>query len=215
MGREFVEIFDEWVHTYDESVNGMDPEYKAVFENYEDILAAVAKKAVGPAVEFGVGTGNLTAALLQEGHEVTGIEPNSAMRAVAAGKFPDQLFVDGDFLDFDVPIEPKSFVSSYAFHHLTDEEKEQAIRLYADMLPAGGKVVFADTIFETQEAKLGRIVFEEAEGRFNLVEDLKREHYTTIPVMKEIFEKNGFDATFTRLNEYVFLMDATKQRKED
>lgn len=211
MGREFVEIFDEWVHTYDDSVSGHDPEYKAVFENYQEILSAVAKKAKGPVVEFGVGTGNLTSALLQEGHTVTGIEPNSAMRNVAAQKFPELDIMDGDFLAFDLPQKPNSFVSSYAFHHLTDEEKAQAIQQYAKLLPSGGKVVFADTVFESVEAKMGRIVYEEAEGHANLVEDLKREHYTTVPVLEKIFQEHGFDVLFTRLNDYVFLIDATKR----
>lgn len=211
MGREFVEIFDEWVHTYDDSVNGNDTEYKAVFENYQEILAAVSKKATGPVVEFGIGTGNLTAALLKEGLTVTGIEPNSAMRDVAAKKFPALEILDGDFLAFDLPVQPESFVSSYAFHHLTDEEKAQAIGLYASILPPSGKVVFADTVFESEEARLGRIVYEEGEGNANLVEDLKREHYTTVPVLEMIFQDNGFDVTFTRLNDYVFLMDATKR----
>lgn len=211
MGREFVEIFDEWVHTYDASVGGEDPEYAAVFENYKDILEAVAKKAVSPVAEFGTGTGNLTAALLEKGIEVTGIEPNAAMRKAAAGKFPELVLLDGDFLDFNLPQQPKSFVSSYAFHHLTDREKEQAIKLYASLLPSGGKVVFADTVFESEEAKQGRIVYEEGEGHKNLVEDLKREHYTTVPVLVGLFQQNGFDVNFTRLNDYVFLMDATKR----
>lgn len=211
MGREFVEIFDEWVHTYDASVGGEDPEYAAVFENYKDILEAVAKKAVSPVAEFGTGTGNLTAALLEKGFEVTGIEPNAAMRKAAADKFPELVLLDGDFLDFDLPQQPKSFVSSYAFHHLTDREKEQAIKLYASLLPSGGKVVFADTVFESEEAKQGRIVYEEGEGHKNLVEDLKREHYTTVPVLEGLFQQNGFDVNFKRLNNYVFLMDATKR----
>ncbi|MBT2583063.1 class I SAM-dependent methyltransferase [Planococcus sp. ISL-109] len=211
MGREFVGIFDEWVHTYDESVSGKDPEYEAVFKNYQEILLAVAKKATGPVVEFGVGTGNLTAALLQEGLAVTGIEPNNSMRNVAGQKFPELHIMDGDFLAFELPVKPHSFVSSYAFHHLTDEEKAQAIQQYASILPPSGKVVFADTVFESDEAKLGRIVFEEAEGHANLVEDLKREHYTTVPVFEMIFQEHGFDVTFTRLNEYVFLIDATKR----
>ncbi|MEZ0481927.1 class I SAM-dependent methyltransferase [Planococcus sp. SSTMD024] len=211
MGREFVEIFDEWVHTYDDSVGGEDPEYAAVFENYEDILQAVAKKAVSPVAEFGTGTGNLTAVLLKKGFEVAGIEPNAAMRKAAGDKFPDLELWDGDFLDFSLPQQPKSFVSSYAFHHLTDEEKAQAIKLYASILPSGGKIVFADTVFESEEAKLGRIVYEEGEGHANLVEDLKREHYTTVPVLEAIFRENGFDVAFTRLNDYVFLMDATKR----
>ena len=32
MGREFVNIFDEWADSYDASVTGNDPEYKDVFE---------------------------------------------------------------------------------------------------------------------------------------------------------------------------------------
>lgn len=211
MGREFVEIFDNWVHTYDESVSGLDPEYAAVFENYEVILAEVAKKAEGPVVEFGTGTGNLTAALLERGHHVVGVEPNAAMRNVAKEKFPELLLLDGDFLDFNLPDSPKSFVSSYAFHHLTDEEKAEAIQRYASILPRGGKVVFADTVFESEEAKQGRIVYEEGEGHLNLVEDLKREYYTTVPVLEAIFQENGFDITFTPLNDYVILMDATKR----
>ncbi len=211
MGREFVEIFDEWVHTYDASVGGEDPEYAAVFENYKDILEAVAKKAVSPVAEFGTGTGNLTAALLEKGFDVTGIEPNAAMRNATAEKFPDLVLLDGDFLDFQLLQQPKSFVSSYAFHHLTDIEKEQAIKLYASLLPSGGKIVFADTVFESDEAKQGRIVYEEGEGHANLVEDLKREHYTTVPVLESLFQQNGFDVSFTRLNDYVFLMDATKR----
>ncbi|WP_422124070.1 class I SAM-dependent methyltransferase [Planococcus sp. X10-3] len=211
MGREFVEIFDEWVHTYDDSVSGHDPEYASVFKGYQEILAAVSNRAAGPVVEFGTGTGNLTAALLERGYDVVGIEPNAAMRKVAKEKFPEIVLLDGDFLNFDLPAAPKSFVSSYAFHHLTDEEKTEAIQLYASILPRGGKIVFADTVFESEEAKLGRIVYEEGEEHPNLVEDLKREYYTTVPVLKAIFEKNGFDIEFTPMNDYVILMDATKR----
>lgn len=211
MGREFVEIFDEWVHTYDASVSGHDPEYTAVFENYHEILEAVAKRVEGPAIEFGTGTANLAAQILKQGHEIVGIEPNAAMRRAAREKFPGLLLQDGDFLNFDLPFEPRSFVSSYAFHHLTDEEKNEAIQKYASILPAGGKVVFADTVFISEDAKIGRIVYEEGEEHLNLVADLKREYYTTVPVMKTIFESNGFDIEFSQMNEYVILMDATKR----
>ncbi|MFD1032969.1 class I SAM-dependent methyltransferase [Metaplanococcus flavidus] len=211
MGREFVEIFDEWVHTYDDSVSGHDPEYAAVFKGYQEILSAVSNKAIGPVIEFGTGTGNLTAGLLKRGYDVVGIEPNAAMRNVAKEKFPELVLLDGDFLNFELPAAPKSFVSSYAFHHLTDEEKAEAIQCYAAILPSGGKVVFADTVFESEEARLGRIICEEDKGHSNLAEDLKREYYTTVPILKGIFEENGFDIEFTPMNEYVILMDATKR----
>lgn len=211
MGREFVEIFDEWVHTYDDSVNGKDKEYEDVFVNYNEILQAVADRAVSPVIEFGVGTGNLTQKMVDFGLRVAGIEPNQAMRAATAEKFPELQIMDGDFLEFEQPASVKSFTSTYAFHHLTDAEKAQAFKLYADKLPAGGKVIFADTVFESERAKQQMIEFEESRGYANLVEDLNREYYTTLPVMKELIEAAGFRVEFTQLNKYVWLIDATKR----
>jgi putative AdoMet-dependent methyltransferase len=214
MGLEFVEIFDEWVHTYDDSVSGKDKEYEDVFLKYDKILQTVADAAIGPVVEFGVGTGNLTEKLRGRGLEVIGIEPNKAMREVTAEKMPDTTILDGDFLNFTIDIEPKTFVSTYAFHHLTDLEKAEAFKLYAEKLPAGGKVVFADTVFKSLEAKQEMIDYEQTRGHVNLVEDLNREYYTTLPVMNNMIEAAGFTAEFTQLNNYVWLIDATKKSED-
>lgn len=211
MGREFVEIFDQWVHTYDQSVEGKDKEYEDVFKHYDGILRATADLAISPVVEFGVGTGNLTQKLLERGMHVTGIEPNAAMREATSQKLPELVLHDGDFLDFPLTGEVRTFTSSYAFHHLTDAEKAQAFKLYAEKLPAGGKVVFADTVFESSEIKQQTIEFEEARAYANLVEDLQREYYTTLPVLRELIEDAGFTVEFTQLNKYVWLIDATKK----
>ncbi|TWT06900.1 methyltransferase domain-containing protein [Planococcus sp. CPCC 101016] len=211
MGREFVEIFDEWVHTYDDSVSGKDEEYKDVFVKYNEILQAVADAAIGPVIEFGVGTGNLTEKLLSHGLEVVGVEPNEAMRKVTAEKIAGLTLVDGDFLEFETDLAPQSFVSSYAFHHLTDAEKARAFQIYAEQLPSGGKVVFADTLFESQAAKNEIIAFEQTRGHANLVEDLNREYYTTVPVMEKLITDAGFTVELLKMNNYVFLIEATKK----
>ena len=211
MGREFVDIFDDWVHTYDDSVNGKDKEYADVFFNYNEILQAVAAKAISPVIEFGIGTGNLTEKLLERGLEVAGVEPNKAMREVTAEKLKDLTIIDGDFLEYETAVKPNSFVSSYAFHHLTDAEKAKAFAIYAEALPAGGKVVFADTLFKSPEAKQEIVGFEKSRGHDNLVEDLNREYYTTLPVLKELIENAGFTVEFTQLNNYVWLIDSTKK----
>lgn len=211
MGREFVEIFDEWVHSYDDSVNGKDKEYADVFDKYEEILEAVADLAINPVVEFGVGTGNLTQKMVDRGLQVIGIEPNKAMREVTAEKMKNLTLIDGDFLEFEDRVEAKTFVSSYAFHHLTDEEKAQAFQLYAEKLPTGGKVVFADTVFESADAKQQKVEFEASRGYVNLVEDLNREYYTTLPILRDMIEAAGFTVEFTQLNGYVWLINATKR----
>ncbi len=212
MGREFIDIFDEWIHSYDASVAGEDPEYRDVFESYDDILNTVASKVVGTILEFGTGTGNLTGKLLDAGHQVIGIEPNTAMRRITAERFPSIEVIDGDLVDFETgSMSIDSIASSYVFHHLTDEEKGIALKKYAQLLPTNGKIVFADTAFIMEEAKHAQIDKERARNFHNVADDLEREYYTTLPVLKKLFNEAGFDVRFEQLNDFVWLMDATKQ----
>ncbi|WP_391117074.1 class I SAM-dependent DNA methyltransferase [Psychrobacillus sp. L3] len=212
MGREFVEIFDEWAYSYDASVSGEDPEYRDVFEGYETILSEVAKRVSGTVIEFGTGTGNLTAKLIEAGISVIGIEPNTKMRQVTADRFPAINIIDGDLLQFNVVTENiDAIVSSYVFHHLTDEEKGEALKTYAKLLPANGKVVFADTVFITDGAKNEQIIKERNRGFHNVADDLEREYYTTIPTLTKLFDDAGFQVSFLKMNDFVWLMDATKK----
>jgi len=211
MGREFVNIFDEWIDSYDASVSGQDPEYRDVFERYEEILNAVAEKSFGTVVEFGTGTGNLTAKLIQANYNVIGIEPNDAMRKVTAERFTQIPVIDGDLIDFNIDNKPDTFVSTYVFHHLTDVEKGKALRKYASLLSKGGKVVFADTVFITEQAKQDQIEKERARGYHNVAEDLEREYYTTIPMLEEAFTNAEFTVQFERMNDYVWLIEAIKK----
>ncbi|NRD75925.1 class I SAM-dependent methyltransferase [Bacillus sp. BRMEA1] len=212
MGREFLEIFEEWADSYDDTVVGRDIEYKEVFSNYEQILTAVAQHSFGHVLEFGVGTGNLTNKLLEHNLKVTGIEPSPSMRRIAGEKLGNQLkLLDGDFLVFPVIDQVDTIVSTYAFHHLTDEEKAEAIGFYGKLLSVGGKIVFADTMFESEEDYKQQIVKAKKEGFLNLAQDLETEYYTTIPLLEDILKQNGFSFSFQKYNEFVWLMEGVKQ----
>lgn len=211
MGREFVDIFDDWAESYEASVAGEDPEYRDVFEGYDNILNAVTTRVSGTIVEFGTGTGNLTAKLIEAGYPVIGIEPNTKMRHATAVRFPSIKVVDGDLLQFEVGTESiDAFVSTYVFHHLTDEEKREALQKYAALLPTNGKVVFADTVFISADAKQAQIVKERARGFHHVADDLEREYYTTIPILTKLFNEAGFQVKFTQMNDFVWLMDGIK-----
>lgn len=211
MGREFVDIFDDWADSYEASVAGEEPEYRDVFEGYDNILNAVTTRVSGTVVEFGTGTGNLTAKLIEAGISVIGIEPNTKMRQATAERFPSIKVMDGDLLEFEAETESiDAFVSTYVFHHLTDEEKREALQKYAELLPTNGKVVFADTAFISQEAKQAQIVKERARGFHHVADDLEREYYTTIPILTKLFNEAGFQVQFTQMNDFVWLMDGKK-----
>ncbi|MDY0406914.1 class I SAM-dependent methyltransferase [Virgibacillus sp. 179-BFC.A HS] len=211
MGREFNDLFDEWSQSYDDTVAGSDPQYADVFLHYNSILDQVAERATGNVIEFGVGTGNLTEKLLSRGLRVFGIEPSEGMRKIANEKMPGLHVQDGDFLTLPaLPDEIDSIVSTYAFHHLTDKEKGEAIRLYSDLLHKDGRIIFGDTIFATDKAKMEMIAQAKRKKYGRLAADLLREYYTTIPIMQNIFNRNGFEVSFTKCNPFVWIMDARK-----
>ncbi|MBA4537886.1 class I SAM-dependent methyltransferase [Bacillus aquiflavi] len=208
MDLEFNQLFDEWASCYDETVLGKDREYEEVFAQYEQILTTVANKASGCVLEFGVGTGNLTKKLLTNGKTVYGVEPSKGMREIAQQKLPTAKIIQGDFLNFEIPETPiDTIVSTYAFHHLKDNEKGQALNKYRKILKNSGKIVFADTVFLNEAAKEQKIREAESNGFDRLVQDLKTEYYTTISTMRRLFEENKFSVSFVQMNPFVWLIE--------
>src|SRR5699024_75189 len=212
MSTKFTAFFDEWAETYDNSINGENLQYREVFKNYHYILNTVSKSSFGNILEFGVGTGNLSGKLLDMGYNVTGVEPSKVMAEKALQKYPSLDLHEGDFLNFpDITHPIHTIVSTYAFHHITDREKEKAITKYAKLLSPHGKIIFADTIFETEEHKTNMIEKAVEQNYLNLATDLQSEYYTTIPVLNLIFNKAGFHVVFEKMNDFVWLMLAVKK----
>ncbi|WP_141433694.1 class I SAM-dependent methyltransferase [Bacillus sp. 03113] len=211
MGTEFVELFEKWAENYDKSVMGNDLEYQKVFYNYDEILKEVADRAFGHVLEFGTGTGNLTLKLLEKGLKVTGIEPSDAMKKIGEKKIGANANIfKGDFLHYPADLALDSIVSTYAFHHLTDQEKGEAILSYSNILAPGGKIIFADTMYKSLEDFKQAISDAVQSGFHNLAEDLQREYYPTIPVLKKMMEENSFTVTFSKCNDFVWIMEGVK-----
>jgi putative AdoMet-dependent methyltransferase len=213
MGREFLHIFDGWADTYDSSVTGDNVQYAKVFENYDGILKAVVEQSnPGTILEFGVGTGNLTKKLLASGNHVIGVEPSDAMRKIAKEKLPDLTIHEGDFIDYpNLDRQVDTIVSTFAFHHLTDSEKEIAIKQFAGQLRGNGKIVFGDTMFISDIHKMSVINEAKAKDYFELAADLDREYYPTIELLRNIFTLHGFDVTFRQMNDFAWLVVAIKK----
>ncbi len=214
MGREFLDVFEEWAEYYDESVSGHDIQYAEAFRRYDEILQTVAEKSGTSVLEFGVGTGNLTKKLFDLQKQVYGIEPSKAMLDIAVRKLDNSIHIEeGDFLHFFIDTQIDTIVSTYAFHHLTDEEKYLAIEKYRQLLPTHGKIIFADTMFKDKQSFQEAIQEAEEMGYRDLAEDLRREYYTTVPILQEIFYANGFRTNFTQMNLFVWIVEAIKDKE--
>ena len=90
------------------------------------------------------------------------------------------------------------------------KKKQKAIAIYGKLLHSGGKIVFADTMYQSKEAHQQAIQDAKDAGFLNLATDLATEYYTTIPFLKNIFEENGFTVSFERCNQFVWIVEAEK-----
>ena len=211
----FNALFDGWADAYDLAVADTDGEYQEVFENYQEILKTAVKKIDkskrSTVLDIGSGTGNLGYVASLAGYAVKGIEPNAKMREIAAKKYPEIRFADGSFLN--IPVKDGSVdavITSYAFHHLTDDEKALAVKKLATSLKPLGKVVIADTMYDSIETRKSILEDALAKGRNNLAQDLRTEFYTTHQVLKNIFVEAGFSVSFEKMNKFVWILTATK-----
>lgn len=212
MPSPFTSLFETWAPVYDDTVTDLDGEYGEVFMGYWQILNRVANEVPlstsGYVVDMGSGTGNLAHVVSLHGHQVIGADPVIAMLDKARNKFPELELVPGDFISFDYNQVPaiKAIVTSYAFHHLTDPEKEQALARMKAALSIGGTIVIADTIFQSWDAKEEAIKRAVTMGYPNLAHDLATEFYTTLPYFEDMCQRLELNLSYQRLNYYVWLI---------
>lgn len=137
--------FDRLAATHDERVTrGAGP-----YEDYEETLLAIVG-LVDPAVgenglDIGTGTGNLAGRLLERGAYMSGLDQSREMLAVCRSKFPQMETRLGNFLALPYPDHEFDFiVSSFVFHHLTEEQQPIALDELRRTVKPGGRVCIAD-----------------------------------------------------------------------
>ena len=213
MTRDIRAYFAKWAATYDQTIRSPEGIFAEVFESYEEILDEVVRRvktADATVADVGSGTGNLSLKCLQSGHKVISIDPSPEMRAEAAAKLPPDIAIrGGDFLALPLPDESvDAVVSTWAFHHVPDNLKPDAVREIARVLRPGGKVVMADTAYESKRARVGiheRLI---REHKLDWLGELQAEYYPTLPEITEAFHRLGWVVTFTRMNRWVWLWEA-------
>ncbi len=139
--------FNEWAESYDEDIMVED----WIHKDYWKVLWLVAKKVDGTVVDVGCGTGNILKFLNCERY--MGIEPSSGMRKVFRKKWGFEP-LNGHFLNLPLPNETAdTVITTYAFHHVPDEDKELAIGEMFRILKLGGRIIIADVMFESNKEK--------------------------------------------------------------
>lgn len=149
--------FDNWAGEYDKSIDKFSNGYP--FEGYYTVLSYV-RNLVGLSretkiLDIGIGTGLLTYELYKNGGQVYGVDFSDKMIMKAKEKMPRGTFYKYDF-NHGIPDEIKNIefdyiVSSYAIHHINDEEKINFIIELKKILKRNGKIIIADISFENKK----------------------------------------------------------------
>ena len=206
--------FDTWAMNYDQSLNKNNDELE-LFRDYPMVLEEVRKEisAVNPRkiLDLGCGTGNLTGLYSGE-REVYGIDQSLEMLLQCKNKYPDMRLKLGNFLDktYIEGVEFDCIATTYAFHHLTQPEKEEAIDLMLGALSTNGKIVIGDLMFfneEKREEKRREFISNGREDLWEIVED---EFYGDVEKLKNYAEKKGMRVRYKQLVNFTWLVIVEK-----
>ncbi len=203
--------FDDWSKSYDEFVK-KDNTTIQIYKNYNKILNKVFVKSTknlknsSKILEIGVGTGNLSKIFLDKNYDIIGIDQSREMLNVAKQKFPKLKLRLGEFLK--IPFESNTFdsiVSTYAFHHLNNEEKIIAIQEMLRVLKEDGKIVIGDLMFENESIK-SEILKTLLKHQINEIED---EYYSNIEFLKSEFEKYNKYIHYTKIDKFNYVVEVS------
>jgi putative AdoMet-dependent methyltransferase len=203
--------FDRQAAHYDEAVL-REPEFNP-HQNYNEALDYTCKLVnarIGEkGLDIGTGTGNLAGRFLAQGIEVAGIDQSREMLRQCQAKHPQMETKLGNFLAIPYLDDQFDFVvTSYALHHLTDEQKLLALEEMRRVLKPHGRICIADLMFEDEERR--RQVREElfAAGREDVWAQIEDEYYADRSLLLKWFEDNGYVVQARQMNDYLHILYA-------
>jgi len=207
--------FNDWAKTYDKDIRDETLEGNWIYENYESVLdkiveySELSENDYSIVLDIGVGTGNLAGRFLERNLSVIGIDPSKEMRKICIEKYPELQVNEGNFLN--IPIISGSvdiIVSSYAFHHLTQEQKETSIVEMRKVLKPKGRIVIADLMFKNTN-KEGEIKESlRKSGQMDVIEAIEDEYFGSFDELNKVFRGEGFSFRGEQLTPFVWIFQA-------
>lgn len=206
MNKDFVlKRFNSLAPSYDDYVLGVE----GYSETIERIIELAEPEKSDTVLDLGTGTGALSLRLAPKVRRVIARDISEQMLKVAREKAQKKNVKNIDF-DFGSFSEPNCgekvdiIVSNLAFHHLTDEEKRNAISVWYGLLKPGGRVILGDHMWffdhrkdpERKERIIREIVKRLGDPNEPVEEQIeevkKRDHPSYVHDLKKFFEEAGF-----------------------
>jgi len=199
--------FDDWADNYDARIKN-DIGNLSFFDNYDQVLDEVYEISThnfesGSVLDIGNGTGNLTCKYLLSSYEVIGLDQSLKMLFTCKKKWPNMKLRYGEFLK--LPFENKVFdriVTTYAFHHLNEDEKVIALQEMKRVLNDKGEIVIGDIMFSDEVSK--KKFYEACDELTKKVID--DEYYSIISLLKPYIKELNMKIDVKQIDELMFIL---------
>jgi putative AdoMet-dependent methyltransferase len=185
-------------------------------ENYFAILDRVielcASRPGMRVLDIGIGTG-LLAERMPVSIELHGVDISVRMLAKLRGKELPAVLQQADFLH--LPYGARHFdlvVTTFAFHHVTQEDKQGALAEMDRVLRPDGSLIIADLMFENDAQKNEMVSKFRDERRDDMLEEINDEYFTDISTAATILRTFGYEMQYERGSTITWILSATKIR---
>lgn len=198
---------DQWnydgralTHDLDVTNPNKDPldEYKDYEEALEAVVQVIAAQNHEVGLDLGTGTGNLAGRFLKAGNRMCGVDQSRQMLRQCRVKYPEMETKLGNFLAIPYLDDKFDFVvSSFAFHHLTDEQKQLSLKEIDRVLKPKGRLCLADLIYHDEKKPLKP---QAGRGKF----------YPSLGDLLNWLDLHGFTVQYKQINSLLHIIHAIK-----
>lgn len=202
--------FDRQAASYDQLVS-RNTEGFNVHRDYDtaldETLRIIDPKPGEKGLDLGTGTGNLAGRFLAAGAGMAGVDQSWEMLCRCRKKYPQMTTRLGNLLA--IPFFDQSFdfvVTSYALHHLEEDQKLLVLEEMHRVLKPGGRLCIADLMFtseKTREAYLRDLI---RKGKEDVVEIIEDEYYADRSRLLAWFDAHGYRTGARQINEILHLV---------
>lgn len=180
------------------------------FEVHKEVLRMAELKAGETILDIGIGTG-LLEEKIKEKVKIYGIDiSGKMMEKVNEKKINIVELKKGSFVN--IPYTVKKFdiiVSCFAFHHLTDIEKDKSVFEMKRVLKENGRVVIGDFMYLNENSKKQLLEKFKTENRKDMIEEMKDENFTEVKNFKIRLEENGFEVKYKQVSTISWVIKAS------
>jgi putative AdoMet-dependent methyltransferase len=207
--------FDRQASTYDEQVK-MITSFN-VHEDYEEALNLtfewISPKEGEKGLDIGIGTGNLANCFLAKGIGMAGIDQSREMLKQCQLKHPQIETKLGNFLS--IPYLDRQFdfiVTSYALHHLTDDQKLLALDEMRRVLKPHGRICITDLMFESQSKRNEYYQALQNAGKQEIIAQIEDEYFADRAKLIQWLEEHDYVTKQKQINQILHIVLAVPLR---